>query len=344
MSFEIVDPKKYPGWDDILITTPGYSFFLSSSWAKVLCESYGYTPFYFTAIGNRKFRALVPVMEVNSFLTGKRGVSLPFTDYCEPVIDGSIQFKDLFHVLIDFGKKRGWRYLEVRGGKDLLPDTPPSSTYLGHTLDLREGEEKIFSDLRDSTRRNIKKALAQGVTVRISNDLDAIREFFRLSCLTRKDYGLPPQPFSFFEKVYDHVISKGLGFAALASNGGASIAGAVFFHFGDRGIYKYGASDRRYQELRANNLVMWEGIKWYCQKGCKSLCLGRTEPQNQGLLQFKSGWRPSLDRINYYRYDLQKQTFVPSHSKVSGFHNKIFRTIPIPLLKRVGSLLYRHVG
>jgi len=44
----------------------------------------------------------------------------------------------------------------------------------------------------------------------------------------------------------------------LASLNGKNIAGVICFHFGDRVIYKYGASDKDYQHLRVNNLVMWK--------------------------------------------------------------------------------------
>jgi len=87
---------------------------------------------------------------------------------------------------------------------------------------------------------------------------------------------------------------------------------------------------------------MWEAIKWYAQKGYKKLCLGRTEPENHGLIQFKSGWGSEEQRINYYRYVLQRESFIPINSKVNGFHDKLFRNTPIPILKKVGSLLYKH--
>jgi lipid II:glycine glycyltransferase (peptidoglycan interpeptide bridge formation enzyme) len=130
----------------------------------------------------------------------------------------------------------------------------------------------------------------------------------------------------------------------LASYDDKNIAGGVYFHFGEKAVYKYGASDKRFQNLRANNLVMWEAIQWYSQNGYKNLCFGRTEPENQGLIQFKSGWGTTEEEINYYRYDLNKGSFVPGSSKVTGFHNKIFRNLPLPLLKRIGSVLYKHVG
>jgi lipid II:glycine glycyltransferase (peptidoglycan interpeptide bridge formation enzyme) len=153
-----------------------------------------------------------------------------------------------------------------------------------------------------------------------------------------------PATFSFFKKIYANIISKGHGFVALASYQNRNIAGRVYFHFGGKALYKYGASDHKYQHLRANNLVMWETIKWYSKNGYKSLCFGRTEPENQGLIQFKSGWGTTQQRINYYRYDFRKEKFICAQSKVKGFYNRIFKNMPIPLLIGVGSILYKHAG
>jgi len=304
-------------------------------------------------------------MEVNSFLTGKRGVSLPFTDYCDPIIDGGVSFLDLFYKIIEFGKKLNWKYIELRGA----PKPPPQSsvlaphslprhpqpvtrngsfvpfvTYLGHSLDLTRGEEEIFSSLRDSTRRNIKKAMAQGVEVKISRDSEAIKEFYRLNCMTRKQHGLPPQPNHFFQKVYDHIISKGLGFVTLASHKDKNIAGAIFFHFGDNAIYKYGASDKIFQDLRANNLVMWEGIKWFCKHGDKSLCFGRTELEHTGLRQFKTGWGTEKYTLSYFKYDLRRMEFATTQNRINAFGTRLFQRMPIPVLNLAGSILYRHMG
>ena len=44
----------------------------------------------------------------------------------------------------------------------------------------------------------------------------------------------------------------------LAHYQGKCVAGAVFFHFKDRALFKYGASDERFNRLGINNLVIWE--------------------------------------------------------------------------------------
>ena len=344
MSLQIVDPNQYPNWDELLISTPGSSFFHTSSWAKVLKEAYGYTPKYFTEFDGGRISTLLPIMEVKSFLTGKRGVSLPFTDYCEPIVSDGINFQEILNFVLAEGKERNWKYLELRSFKDLSPFAFPSLTYLGHTLNLSDKEDQIFSSFRDSTKRNIKKANKEGVKVKIFHSLDSVKEFYRLNSITRKEHGLPPQPVHFFRRIYDHIISKKFGFVILASYQKRNIAGGVYFHFGENAVYKYGASDKNYQHLRANNLIMSEAIKWYSQNGYKSLCFGRTEPENLGLIQFKSGWGTTEQRINYYRYNFKKEAFVSGSSKVTGFHTRIFNKIPIPILNWIGSILYRHVG
>ena len=280
MDIQIINPITYPGWDDLLLSTPDYSFFHSPAWAKVLKETYRYSPTYFTIFDNGHLQALVPAMQIDSFLTGKRGVSLPFTDYSDAIISNGIAFNGLFDHIIQYGKNHGWESFEIRGGESVPLLGPDSCTYSHHTLDLCKGGHEIFLSFRENTKRNIRKSIKKGVKVEVENTLDSVKEFHRLNLITRKRHGLPPQPLYFFKKVYEHVISKNLGIVVLASYENSIVAGAVFFHLGEKAVFKYGASDENFHHLRPNNLVMWEAIKWYSQNGYKSICFGRTEPGN----------------------------------------------------------------
>jgi len=116
----------------------------------------------------------------------------------------------------------------------------------------------------------------------------------------------------------------------LASYRGMKIAGSVFFHFGGKAIYKYGASKREYQGLRANNLVLWNAINYYSEKGYTELCFGRTVRENEGLRTFKNGWGTREHALNYYEYNLHQAQFVQTQENVSKFQNIVFRKMPIP--------------
>ena len=144
MSLQIINPITYPHWDDLLLSHDDYSFFHSSSWARVISESYKYKPLYFTSINNGKLETLVPIMEVNSLLTGKRGVSLPFTDFCQPFIGDSISFNKTNLEIIKYGRDARWRYIEWRDGKHYFKCETPSLSFYSHDLILEKDENSIL--------------------------------------------------------------------------------------------------------------------------------------------------------------------------------------------------------
>ena len=343
MKLQIINPITHPGWDELLLANEKYSFFHSAAWAKVLIDSYNYKPVYFTYIKNKELLGLIPLMEIKSFLTGKRAVSLPFTDHCPLPFSKVTDFDNLIYEAIIQGKKSDWKYIELRDDIINAEQTSVYKSYYTHTLNLDQEEKYIYDHLRDSNKRNIRKALKEGVEFSIFYSLASIKDFYYLNCLTRKRHGLPPQPYKFFINLYNHVISKRKGFVAICKHEGKIVAGALFFLFNQKVIFKYGGSDINYQHLRANNLVMWEAIKWSCKHGFKNFIFGRTSLSNDGLLQFKHGWGVKEETINYYRYDLSKSVFLKDHSGNKTSYN-LMKKLPSPILNLAGSLLYRHVG
>jgi hypothetical protein len=343
LEIEIINPIEYPGWDDMLLAHEDASFFHTSAWAKVLSESYKYKPLNFATIENGKILSLIPLMEVKSFLTGKRGVSLPFTDHCPPLCNDSSNLKDIFKSIIEYGKSAEWKHIDLRGGSEYFNGKSASASFFEHFLNLSQKKEKIFSKFRNSTKRNIKRARKENVEIKIDNSRLAVEAFFQLHCGTRKHHGLPPQPRYFFQKIFERIIDQDKGFVALAYRQNKAIAGAVYFHFKNQAIYKYGASDRNHLNLRPNNLVMWKAIEWFAGNGFKSFSFGRTEPENKGLLQFKRGWGGKERTLSYYKYDLKKDSFVSNRSGVKSSYN-FLKMLPLPILKFTGNILYRHVG
>jgi Acetyltransferase (GNAT) domain len=340
---QCVNPARQPGWDALVAGQPHSSFFHSAAWAEVLAETYGYAPNYFTIQEtNGNLQALLPLMEVDSWLTGRRGVSLPFTDDSEPFYADENAFKKVYETVLDFGRARKWKYVEFRGGRKFFRDVPASLSFYGHELDLTVDEEQLFGRVDNSVRRAIRKAEKAGVTVEVTDTPEAVQIFYKLLCGTRKKHGMPPQPFGFFQNIHKHVLSKKLGNVILARFEGRPIAAAVYFRTGTRAIYKYGASDEAFQQLRGNNLVMWEAIKWHARQGCESLHLGRTSLHNNGLRRFKLGWGAEEQPIEYVKYDLRQERFVTDRDESAGWHNQVFKRLPIFASRLVGAGLYRH--
>lgn len=344
MEYQVVDPTTYPGWDELIRSHPDSSIFHLSGWAEVLKRAYGFSPHYILSVEESRLRFALPVLEIRSFLTGRRGVSLPFSDYCDPLTADIESDFNILPWLIHYGKARGWEYIELRTRKELPEGVTPSETFFRHELELQHDPDRILRTFRDSTARNIRKAQKAGIEIRVDVSEEGVKEFYRLNCLTRRDHGLPPQPYRFFTLLHEHLMSKGFGFVVLALKNGVAISGNLYLHFGDRAYYKYGASDSKYQDVRANNLVMWEAIRWYTKKDFRSLCFGKTELFHDGLRQFKKGWGTRESKIHYLNYDMGKKEYIVRASHVRGFYNQFFRAMPIPVSKTIGSILYKHTA
>jgi lipid II:glycine glycyltransferase (peptidoglycan interpeptide bridge formation enzyme) len=244
----------------------------------------------------------------------------------------------------DFGKRSGWQYIELRGGRHLLGPGPESSSYYSHAMQLTTDTGALLSRLKSRNRRNIKKAQREGIQVSRQDSLDAVDAFYRIHCMTRKKHGVPPQPRAFFNNIYRHVIARKHGSVFLASYQGTPIAGAVYLHFGKEAIYKFGASCEKYLPLRPNDLVMWEAIQWYARHGYSKFSLGRTDVDNEGLRAFKTGWGAQEEMLGYFTYDIGKRQFLAAKRSSAAYSQAIFKRVPIGISKLVGKAFYRHVG
>src|SRR5439155_20236892 len=139
----IINPVHNPGWDLVIALHRDACCFHTSAWAKVLHQTYNHQHFYLQFSRGRRLAALIPLMEVRSPLTGRRGVCLPFSDVCEPLIFDPEAVGLVRDQLVRFAQERRWSYLEIRGGKLFRVAEGSAAEFYGHTLDLRNGAEEL---------------------------------------------------------------------------------------------------------------------------------------------------------------------------------------------------------
>ena len=110
-----VDPVQDPRWADLLARHPRTSVFHTPAWLNALQRTYGYTPVVFTTsspTGDLKNGWVF--CEINSWLTGRRLISLPFSDHCEPLCDSVEDMNCMSRFLQSALEQRKWKYLEIR--------------------------------------------------------------------------------------------------------------------------------------------------------------------------------------------------------------------------------------
>jgi CelD/BcsL family acetyltransferase involved in cellulose biosynthesis len=340
----MLNPLEDSCWDRKVGAFADATAFHGAGWARVLHETYGYTPYFPATTQGAGIGSLLPLMECSSMLTGRRGVSLPFTDFCDPLCSPGHDAGPLVETAIRHAGEKSWRYVEFRTNSGFFPSAPASARHLTHRLDLAKDEDALWSGLDGAARRSIRKARDAGVIISTGRDDAAMRGFFRLHCLTRKRHGVPPQSYAFFSNIRRFLADEGAATIMLASHRGRTIAAAVFLHAGRRVIYKFGASDFAFQHLRPNNLLMWEAIRRFAAEGMRDLHMGRSESDNAGLRRYKLAWGATEEELCYHRHSPAHGNFITGRDPQQGWQQAAFRRLPLPVLKIIGSLAYPHMA
>ncbi len=163
MDVYTIDPTKDERWDALLQKHTEASVFHTGGWLEALRQTYGYKPVAFTTSppGNPLTNAL-PLCQISSLVNGKRLVSLPFSDHCEPLVDNSEELAGLLTYLQGKVDREKWSYIEIRPSNPRLPALPgfrESGTFFFHKLDLRPSLDAIFHAFhKDCVQRKIQRA------------------------------------------------------------------------------------------------------------------------------------------------------------------------------------------
>lgn len=340
----MIDPLERDDWDSLVLAHPQSTIFHSRGWARVLRDTYGHRPVYFARFDGARLVELLPVMEVSSWLTGRRGVSLPFSDFCSSLNSSIRDDRTVHQKAIEHGRRSRWKVLECRSLDEAWDGAKMSIAFYGHAIRLEGGRDKLFKRLDGAARRGVRKAEQAGVKIDFDHQEESMQTFYALHCRTRRRHGLPPQPWRFFLNIQRHLLSSGQGFIATARLGVRPLAAAVFLCHGRQALFKFGASDDAFQQMRPNNLVMWAALERCAEQGLTTLNLGRTSLSNAGLRRFKLGFGAEEQAIHYAKFDFSTEQFVKEVDHVEGWFNRVFARLPLPVLRLSGAVLYPHLS
>lgn len=334
-------------WDRFVKSHPNGSPFHLSNWLRAIYETYSFKPLlYIYKDGKDGISGVLPCFLINSIFTGRRIVSLPFSDYGGPLLNESLEGNDVLTEIIKlYGHKI--RYIEIRSSMDENCSCFSNNYFKRHVLNLQSDLSDIKKGINKKTiLYNIRKAQKQGVEIKEENNQYGIDEFYRLNLLTRKKHGVPPQPKKFFLKVFEHIISKGNGFIVLANYGSNVLAASLFIKFEKQIYYKYNASDPEYlKRASPNHLITWRVIEKGVREGFHSLDFGRTPNDNKGLIRYKEMW--GMKGINCcYSYYPKIRGLISKREKSWLYRSLtgIWGSLPDMVINKIGAILYKHTA
>jgi hypothetical protein len=340
-----IDPLTDSRWPGFLRRNPCASVFHTSGWLEAVRKTYGHRPVALSVLApDGDLLSAVVFCRVSSWLTGRRLISVPYSDHCDPLVASAADLHSLLSAFEERAREEGCKYLELRPASALpliQSDWKRGREFYLHRLDLRAGADAVFrGSHRDCIQRRIRHAEKEGVIIKEGNDPDSVKTFYDLVVQTRRRHALPPQPRAWFKN-----LTECMGDAAtirLAFIGDEPIAGIVTLRYGRSLYYKYGASNARFHRFGAMPYLFWHAIQDAIGRGLEELDLGRSDCGDAGLITFKERWSPARSALSYLRSPSDTPLFSWGGIGKSALARKAWRYVPDECLVGIGTLFYRH--
>lgn len=345
-----IDPLLDPRWDRLLAQHPRASVFHSIPWLKTLQRAYGFEPVvYTTTPPGAELRNGIVFCRVNSWITGRRLVSLPFSDHCEPLVDSAKDLESILEYLQTERRTRHFKYVELRPTTCDFEDTKSaggfgkSSQYYLHKICLAPDEEQLIHKFhKNSVQQPIRRAQRERLTYECGQTDAFLNQFYELLVVARRRHHVPPQPKEWFRILRDCM--RDAFQIHIASHGGTPVAGVLTLRFKDTVIYKYGGSNQACHRLGSVPFVLAKAILDAKANGAQFFDLGRSDCDNRGLIEFKNHWASTGTLMNCRRFPAPSRINSGTDTRSHKLARLVFESMPDSMLKLAGETLYRHVG
>jgi GNAT acetyltransferase-like protein len=341
-----LDPLRDPRWPEFLERHSSASVFHSRPWLDALCRTHGYEAIAYTTSppGAELANGLV-FCRVDSWLTGRRLVSLPFSDHAEPLVDSEETLRYLLDAVVGDFRKSRWKHVEIRPLRSKVDSTAgfeASDAFYFHRIDLDPPLETLFRSFhKDCTQRKIRRAEREALTHEAGRSELLLHQFYQLLLLTCRRKRLPPQPIVWFRHLIDR-FADGLTIH-VASKDGRPVASILTLRFKHTLVFKYGCSDSRFNKLGGTHFLLWKAIHEAKRSGLHEFDLGRSDLHAPGLVAFKDRWGTSRSLIHYFRCS-RSPTSNARLAWSMRIAKPLFARLPERFLISAGELLYRHMG
>lgn len=170
--------------------------------------------------------------------------------------------------------------------------------------------DEIWMDFKQKVRKNVKKANSNHLEIVIENTDEHLQDFLDIYYSTMERSNAESEYYfskAFFEILnrmsdnimYFHVIYEG------------KVISTELVIYGAENCYSYlGGTNREYFELRPNDFLKYEIIKWAKEKGLKNFVLGGGYGADDGIFKYKACLAPR-GVVNFYigRKVFDKKTY-----------------------------------
>ncbi len=343
-----LDAELARGWERLVAFHPDATLFHKLAWMKAIRNSYGQTPHYLVAGRAARVTGVLPLFEVGGPFTGRALVSVPYGIYGGVLAEDPQSESALLLAARDLQDRIGARYVELRQ-RELLDAEDnhdlalqPIRRYVTFRKELPARCEDVLAALPRKARAAARQGRDRhGLTATFG--VEQLDSFYALYVRSIRRLGSPP-----YSKRFLGALLAAFGERAdvlMVREGRQPRAGLIAIRFRDEMFAYVSGTDERYAHLQTNNFMYLVLMEEAVRQGLRVFDFGRSRKDNPGPYAFKcnQGFEP---RELPYRIRLrpgEKPPNVTPSNKVFSLPRMLWRRLPMPVVRSLGSLVTRWI-
>ncbi|WP_432767864.1 MAG: FemAB family PEP-CTERM system-associated protein [Sphingopyxis sp.] len=333
-------------WDAYVDAHPLATPFHSRAWCEAITRATGHPCHLVTARGaDGALTGILPLHHVRSPLFGQALVGSGFA------VDGGILADDpaaaatLADSAAALAQSLGVPSVELRGGP--LPDGEgwacEDGVYAGFARDLAADDEAELLAIPRKQRAEVRKALADDLTVTTGRDAAERRDHYRIYATSVRNLGTPVFPAALFGAVLD-----GFGDAAdilTVRQNGRAVASVLSLYWRGAVMPYWGGGLAEARALRANECMYFALMRHARNRGCTRFDFGRSK-LGTGPFAYKKNWGFEPRPLVYARWLAPGESPRDTNPNSAKYRLQVdlWKKLPLWAANRIGPLIARGLG
>ncbi|MFC7095843.1 GNAT family N-acetyltransferase [Halobaculum marinum] len=332
-------------WDQFIERADGPPFALWG-WGEA-ASVYGHSCRRLVAVDDDGIVAALPLVYVRSRLFGSKLVSPPFGERASVVSADRATESDERALLerartladdleVDFVSLRGRDLPELAGFES-------RRRFVTFSVPVAD-EASIRGAIKDSRERQIRQAGDNSeLTYEEGDDLEDLRDYYRLYLRSVRGHGTPPHSFAFYRTLWECYSPEDRLHLGLVRRDGEVINGIINLASGSTASQWGVVTDYDHRDLNGGSYLVWKSLQWAAANDLDAYEFGRTR-EGSGVYMFKKsfGGEKTWYHDLHYFPDGDGDLPHPDDERYDRLKD-VWKRLPIPVTQFVGPKLRSSV-
>lgn len=353
-------------WDAFIKCQYDGTLFHTTAWMKAVARCFQHQPHSLAARRGGRVVGVLPLLLVESRLTGRRLISMPYAVAGGPLFADETARKSLEEGLRALQAALDVEQAEIRSEHARFRDAAALEGYVKFERALPATEADVLTSVPRKARAVIRHAMERERLI-ITEGAAQLPLMWRLYALNMRRLGSPAYPMRFLKALLAEMRSgDDLGgvehraYRTIAQDGscpaaghritvawrrGRPVAGLVSFAFKDRLLpYFYGCRPEA-RECGAAHYLYYDLMRWGVARGFALFDFGRSRVTNRGACEFKRlmGFEPRPLGYQLVMRDAQapKRPLRPDDRRIA-LAQHVWRRLPLGVTTYLSGKLAKH--